>query len=181
MSAVAAWTAAGMPEHQIVLGVASYGHSYKVDVEDAIECDDDNDLLAAYPPFDNTAHPAGDAWDDPAGVDQCGNPTTQGGNIDFWGLIDAGYLNANGTVAAGIDYRFDECSQTAYVYNDQSQIMVSFDDAPSFAAKGTYIKTEGLRGFAMWEAGGDSNDILLDSIRQAAGWESDNDSDDEDC
>ena len=47
--------------------------------------------------------------------------------------------------------------------------MVSFDDARSFTAKGAYIKSEKLRGFAMWEAGGDSNDILLDSIRAAAG------------
>lgn len=47
--------------------------------------------------------------------------------------------------------------------------MVSFDDAQSFAAKGDFIKKTGLRGFAMWEAGGDYNDILLDSIRDAAG------------
>ncbi len=47
--------------------------------------------------------------------------------------------------------------------------MVSFDDAPSFAAKGKFIKSEKLRGFAIWEAGGDYKDILLDSIRTAAG------------
>ena len=43
--------------------------------------------------------------------------------------------------------------------------MVAFDDAKSFAAKGEFIKKLGLRGFAMWEAGGDYNDILLNSIR----------------
>jgi len=48
--------------------------------------------------------------------------------------------------------------------------MVSFDNAQSFAAKGKYIKETGLRGFAMWEAGGDYHDILLDSIRCAAGF-----------
>jgi len=47
--------------------------------------------------------------------------------------------------------------------------MISFDDAQSFAAKGQYIKETGLRGFAMWEAGGDYNDILLDAINEAVG------------
>lgn len=60
--------------------------------------------------------------------------------------------------------------------------MVAFDDATSFAAKGDFVKTSNLRGFAMWEAGGDSNDILLDSIRQAAGFETEDDgADGEDC
>lgn len=37
------------------------------------------------------------------------------------------------------------------------------------AAKGSYIQNAGLGGFAMWQAGGDSNDILLDAIRDAIG------------
>lgn len=43
--------------------------------------------------------------------------------------------------------------------------MVAYDNVQSFAAKGSFIATNGLRGFAMWEAGGDSDDLLLDSIR----------------
>lgn len=39
----------------------------------------------------------------------------------------------------------------------------------SLAAKGAFIKTTGLRGFSMWEAGGDFDDILLDSIRKGTG------------
>ena len=35
------------------------------------------------------------------------------------------------------------------------------------AAKGNFISDTGLAGFAMFETGGDSNDILLDSIRAA--------------
>ena len=47
--------------------------------------------------------------------------------------------------------------------------MISFDNAQSFAAKGQYIEETGLRGFEMWEAGGDYNDILLDAINEAVG------------
>jgi chitinase len=46
--------------------------------------------------------------------------------------------------------------------------MISFDNAESYAAKGSYVKNAGLRGFSMWEAGGDYNNMLLDSIIEAA-------------
>ncbi|KAF8836468.1 hypothetical protein BDN67DRAFT_1014685 [Paxillus ammoniavirescens] len=58
-----------------------------------------------------------------------------------------------------------------YLYNETSQVMFNFDNADSFAAKGRYIRETGLRGFSMWEAGGDYDDILLDSIRRAAGFD----------
>jgi GH18 family chitinase len=64
--------------------------------------------------------------------------------------------------------------------------MVSYDDACSFGmsnrycppfveltykivAKGKYIKSTGLAGFSMWEAGGDSLDSLLNAINSAIG------------
>lgn len=45
--------------------------------------------------------------------------------------------------------------------------MISYDDARSFAAKGNFIKDEGIRGFAMWHAVGDYEDMLVDSIIEA--------------
>ncbi|KAI0360379.1 glycoside hydrolase [Trametes cingulata] len=172
VSAVKAWTDAGFPANQLVLGVASYGHSFKVAKDAAVSS---GSTLAPYPAFDAAQQPLGDSWDAvaPAGVDQCGNPSAGGpsGIFDFWGLVEGGFLTANGTAAAGIDYRFDACSQTPYVYNPQTEVMVSYDDAQSFAAKGRFINEAGLRGFAMWEAAGDSNDILLDAISNAIGIE----------
>jgi GH18 family chitinase len=40
----------------------------------------------------------------------------------------------------------------------------------SFAAKGKFIKSTGLRGFAMWEAGGDYDNILVNAIRRGGGF-----------
>ena len=37
------------------------------------------------------------------------------------------------------------------------------------AAKGNFIVNSGLAGFSVWQAGGDSDDILVDSIRGAIG------------
>jgi chitinase len=67
VSAVAAWTKAGVPTDKVVLGVASYGRSFSVTPTDAIQ-----GTLVAYPKFSASNQPAGDAWDDAAGIDICG-------------------------------------------------------------------------------------------------------------
>jgi chitinase len=108
MSAVKAWTAAGFPASQIVLGVASYGHSFYVMTSAAMA----GSMLAINAPFDKSMQPHGDNWDADAGTDQCGNPTPIGGIFDFWGLVEKGFLNNNGTTAPGMDFRYDDCSQT---------------------------------------------------------------------
>lgn len=53
-----------------------------------------------------------------------------------------------------------------YVYNPETQILVTYDNAQSFASKGDFIKTTGLKGFSMWEAAGDPNNILINAIRE---------------
>jgi chitinase len=108
-SALSAWTAANFPAEQIILGVASYGHSFMVPSNVAFSSPGQ---LAAYPPFNASEQPQGDKWDSPAGVDECGNPTPVGGIFQFWGLVQGGFLTTNGTSASGIDYRYDQCSQT---------------------------------------------------------------------
>ena len=107
-SFVDAWEAAGMPSHKIVLGVGSYGHSFKVLKENAY----DGASLALYPLFDKAVQPKGDAWDNASGEDVCGKPTGPGGDVDFWGLIALGYLNRHGSPRKEIDYIFDDCSKT---------------------------------------------------------------------
>lgn len=47
--------------------------------------------------------------------------------------------------------------------------MVSYDDPTSFAAKGKFIVDNKLLGFSMWDITGDSNDLLVDALTQAAG------------
>ncbi|KAK7047928.1 hypothetical protein VNI00_006256 [Paramarasmius palmivorus] len=178
VSAVKAWTDAGFPANQIALGVAAYGHSFHVSQQAALgsqaqSANLQDATLQLYPAFDKALQPHGDSQDGAAGQDECGNQVPVGGIFNFWGLVDGGFLNQDGTADTGngIVYRYDNCSQTPFVYSPTSQVMVSYDDKTSFAAKGKWIEENGLKGFAMWHVLGDFDDILLDSISEAMGVE----------
>jgi len=188
VSAVKAWTSAGLPRNQLVLGVGSYGHSFLVNKSVALT---EQGGITAYPPFE-PEQPRGDSSDDEPGVDVCGEATGWGGVFNFWGLVEGKFLDGNGQPLKDIHYRYDKCSRTVrsehgpflasggtdagcvfdqpYVYNATSQVMISFDNAKSFKTKGEFIKNYGLGGYAMWEAAGDSKDILIDSIREGGGY-----------
>ncbi|KIY49515.1 chitinase [Fistulina hepatica ATCC 64428] len=165
VSAVNSWMNAGMPANQIVLGIAAYGHSYTVNSTDAYP--NNTWELGLYPAFNSSDRRLGDSWDDPAGYDECGVYEQAGGIYTFAGLVRDGFLGEEGDPMAGIAYVFDECSQTSFIYNETAQLYVSFDDADSVAAKGEFIIDNGLRGFSIWETGGDYNNILLNSILDA--------------
>ncbi|KAF9653749.1 glycoside hydrolase family 18 protein [Thelephora ganbajun] len=160
--AIKAWVTAGFPADKIVLGVPAYGHSYTVSPSNAV---DGSGNLAAYPPF--TKNPP------TSSVDQCGNPEAKSDIMNFATLIGEGFLKDDGTPANGIKSRFDQCSQTPFVYDQTKQLMVSYDDPQSFAAKGKFIVQNNLLGFSMWEITGDHNDLLIDSLTTAAGVTSD--------
>jgi len=169
VSSVNAWVAAGMPANQILLGVAAYGHSYVVSESNVLQSNSSTNITNAFPPFNVGAEHLGDSWDSPAGFDVCGNFSGITGVYTYWGLVDGGYIDMDGSPQNGFGYLFDTCSQTPYVYDKSNQTLVSYDNVQSFALKGDFIKNNGLGGFSMWEAGGDLNDTLLDSIRSAIG------------
>jgi chitinase len=161
-SAIKAWMAAGIPSNQIVLGVPAYGHSYNVSSSNAV---DSSGNLADHPSF--TKAPM------TTSLDQCGNAEPVVDTIDFAVLISQGFLNSDGTPASGMKSRFDNCSQTPFVYNPTTQLMVSYDDPQSFTAKGQFIADNDLLGFAMWGLPGDYNGLLVDAITSGAGVTSD--------
>lgn len=107
-SAIAAWTKAGFPAKQIVLGVPSYGHSFVVPASSAVS----NNQIQLGTSFTGVAQ--GDAWDNiPAGsTDSCGNPVGPNGVFNFWAMVGYGFLNSDGSPASGMISTFDSCSQT---------------------------------------------------------------------
>ncbi|KAI6021717.1 glycoside hydrolase family 18 protein [Pisolithus microcarpus] len=128
-----------------------------------------NGQIQLYTSFSAANEPQGDAWDyiPPGSTDICGNPQSANGVFNFWALVGYGYLNSDGSVASGMLSTFDNCSQTPFLYDSNSQILFSYDDSQSFTAKGQYISQAGLRGFAMYEVGGDYNNLLISAINTA--------------
>ncbi|KAJ7267667.1 glycoside hydrolase superfamily [Mycena haematopus] len=170
-SAVEAWVSAGIPRAQIVLGVPAYGHSFNVNASTAFlapsPADGNKTQLTPYPPYDTLNHTVGDAWDSTGGTDMCGRYWGPGGVWDFWALVGAGYLLANGSAAPGVPYRWDECSSTPYLYAADRGVLISYDDPRSYTAKGAFVRANGLAGFSMWEVGGDPKGVLLEAILSA--------------
>ncbi|KAF8732608.1 hypothetical protein AX14_004156 [Amanita brunnescens Koide BX004] len=171
-SAVEAWTGAKFPANQILLGVPAYGHSFSVAPSAAVS----NNALALYPAFDKSYQPPGEGeTNSTSSTDQCGNKSGPSGIWDFNAMITAGFLqnnDGNVTPAPGIMYTFDTCSQTPFVYNPNTQVLVSYDNAQSFEAKGKFINDYGLLGFAMWDATGDTTQhTLINAISDAIGIE----------
>lgn len=167
-SGSAAWISAGVPAHKILLGVPSYAHTFEVK-------DVGEELTTFYPEIDqerNKNKTAGDAWDPPdapSGVNECGDIGGPGGSLQYWGLIEQGYLAADGTPGRDdVQYSWDGCSQSPFIYSPDDQLLISYEDTRSIALKGNFIHEQGLGGFAMWEAGGDKSDQLLDAITNAA-------------
>ena len=117
VSAVDAWTAAGMPSNQILLGLPAYGHSYVVP---ATQISNPNVAQLSYPPFNLSLEQVGDRWSGGSGVDVCGNMEGPGGTYTYWGLMQQGFLNTDGSVKDGIEYRFDGCSMTVCAFENQS-------------------------------------------------------------
>lgn len=162
-SALEAWTKAGMPRNRIVLGSPMYGRSYRVSPSAAFS-DGSKSTLASFPFYDINNEPTGDRWNGDGGLDVCGSYAPPGGTYAFRSLVEDGFLNPDGSVANGISYRYDACSETPYVYNSTSEILITYDNARSFAAKGDFVKANNLGGFAVWEAAGDYKNILIDAI-----------------
>ena len=106
-SAVTAWTSAGMPAKKTVLGVPSYGQSFVL----LSSRTEQNTTVPVYPSYSNQKR-RGDRWDGDGGVDVCGATVGPGGTYEYWGLIEAGFLNPDGSPRNGINYRFDSCSKT---------------------------------------------------------------------
>ena len=133
-SAVASWTAAGFPKSQIVLGVPSYGHSFTILPGGSGQ--NTSTTLPMYP-FYASGHVRGDKWDGFGNeTDVCGIPQGSGGTYEYWGLIDRGFLNSDGSPQAGIKYRFDNCSKTVRFALDRkykaTPLMVLFPFSRSY-------------------------------------------------
>jgi hypothetical protein len=108
--------------------MASYGHTFAVSSAKVKS----SQSLFDKPPFDAGASQGakfGDSWTSEGSTDQCGQFTPAGGDMDYWGLIEGGFLSSNGTALEGILHAFDDCSQTvrlSFIFQSWHRLIFAF-------------------------------------------------------
>ena len=126
---------AGVPAAKLVLGVPFYGYGWK-------QC---------------AAGPRGDGLYQACQGAASGNDATP--TFTYRHLIEHGYL-VDGEGARGFRRHWNAASQVPYLYNRDSGVFISYEDAQSVAHKVRYIREKGLRGGMFWELSGDAQQVL---------------------
>ena len=84
--------------------------------------------------------------------------TWENGVFDYWDL-DSNYINMNGYVS----YWHSE-GKVPWLYNPNTQIMISYDDEESIYEKASYIIDNDLGGAMFWEFSSDKFSELLNEV-----------------
>ncbi|GAA5936312.1 hypothetical protein JCM10213_004737 [Rhodosporidiobolus nylandii] len=135
---VDAWINAKFPANKILLGLASYGYAWKV-----ADFKDGGGVDGATSSIYQTASENLDAASGSVGWDKIqGNAST-------------------------MDYTFDKCTSTPFLYSKDTQLFIAYDDADSFAVKGGYAATAGLMGCGIYAGPTqDKEGVLADAARK---------------
>lgn len=64
---------------------------------------------------------------------------------------------------------WDSVAKVPYLWDPQSKVLISYDDAESMRAKANYVKAKGLGGVMMWELSGDRQSTLLNALNSVLG------------
>jgi chitinase len=128
---------AGVPASKLVLGVAKYGRGW-INVS-GVNPDES--------PFIN-------------GVGGGPHPGTwESGNLDYRDIAN-NYLSSDEQGKNGYTYFYDEQAQAPYLWNANSQRLITYDNKRSAKAKGQYAIDHNLAGLFSWEIDADNGDIL---------------------
>lgn len=88
----------------------------------------------------------------------CTGPTPpgswEGGIYDFWHL-ENNYVNKNGYVRY-----WNEAAKVAYLYNNEKQIFITYNDKSSMTYAASLVKSLDIAGVMSWDSSGDRNKTL---------------------
>ncbi|KAF9534200.1 glycoside hydrolase family 18 protein [Crepidotus variabilis] len=169
-AAFTAWTSAGFPACQLVLGLPSYGY-----ISSSTASRLRTRATATSKP--KKAKP------NLAGVDNIMNEdgATQG-QIQYKDLIKEGVLKRSNsthldgqtstifTGANGFVRHWDSCSDTPFLRSHSTRQVVTYDDPESLSLKGAFAREAGMLGVNIFDVHGDTGDWeLTDAVRKALG------------
>jgi chitinase len=133
-AAVSLFESYGVPRSKLNAGLAFYGRGYG-----NVPKGDNNGLFSSY-----------------SGAS--GKGTWERGSFDFWDL-QQNYINKNGYTS-----HVDTLAGVPWLYSEQAQCFISYEDQNSIQLKSQYIQQEQLGGAMFWEFSGDKYGVLLDEV-----------------
>jgi chitinase len=144
-SGVEAWTAAGVPTSQIVLGFPSYGRSFTLTDFNSPQTNGLSNPCSAILPQGDSDQTSN------TGVWKWRNLLSQ--QVLVIGWTDGVYVGGPGWQTG-----WDVGSQSAYVWNSTTGEFITYDDPVTVSKKRAYAISEGMKGMMMWELAYDTND-----------------------
>ncbi|KAI8393756.1 glycoside hydrolase [Radiomyces spectabilis] len=154
VSAIDAWTKAGMPASKIVPGVAFYGRSATATVDMTKTKSQYQGQVPGQPPKGDSY----DAyWQDP----YCSKDP--GGLSGIWryaNLRSEGILTSPTTAASPWVRTWDNVTQTPWLFNPTNKVFISYDDPVSMAVKVNYARSKNLGGVMVWSVDEDNGELL---------------------
>ncbi|KIM81785.1 glycoside hydrolase family 18 protein [Piloderma croceum F 1598] len=175
------WTAAGFPAGKLLLGLPLYGYvsksskttlsgGYKVPQLDMAVAEDET-TKTSNEPHSRVKSSAEDIEVEATGSGDLSK--WYGQQIPFNSLLASGALkkNSNGTYsgANGYTMKWDNCSDTPFLYNTARTTVVTYDDTHSLGDKAAYAKSSGMGGCFTWALDQDDGTTLQSVIRSKLG------------
>ncbi|KAI9314086.1 glycoside hydrolase superfamily [Dichotomocladium elegans] len=164
VSAIDNWIKAGMPAEKVSAGLAFYGRSATATV--------DMTNTDQYQPQVSGQAPQGDSfdayWQDP----YCAkDPGGLSGIWRYGNLRSQGILTAATKAASPWVRKWDNVTQTPWLFNPTSKVFISYDDPESIAVKVNHAKDKGIGGVMVWSIDQDSSDgeLLAETYKFRSG------------
>ncbi|PKF61977.1 hypothetical protein CW745_08305 [Psychromonas sp. psych-6C06] len=151
----------GVPAKKLVVGAAMYGRGWT-----DVQMVDGSPIGAVGNHVSNSENnPLVAEGGEGTAVDQAAW-AWEAGIMDYRGALK--YLEAN----QNAKYVWDEQAQASFIWDDVKNTLITLDTPQSIAAKGVFLKEQGLGGIFSWEIdgdGGDASQRTLNAMNQAVG------------
>ncbi|EGO02200.1 glycoside hydrolase family 18 protein [Serpula lacrymans var. lacrymans S7.3] len=160
VAAYNAWTNAGFPADQLVLGLPSYGYVISSSATALRERSESQPVRSLHQLSRRFA----------------ATPADDSGQIQFRSLVSENILtrNADGSFAvnpsSGFTRQWDACSATPFLTSASAAQTIPYDDPQSLAIKAKWVKDMGMGGVNLFDVHGDTSQWdLVNTVRTAMG------------
>ncbi|KAL1916887.1 uncharacterized protein VTP21DRAFT_5084 [Calcarisporiella thermophila] len=144
-----AWIEAKMPREKIAMGIPFYGRS----------------LIASEPVSGGSMHvshkpeiPMGDR-EDGVWTDPCAGTTGYSGTWQ-WRLLREQVLESPDTAKSPWVRHWDNTTQTPWLYNTQTNMIITYDDMKSLKIKLDFVRKQRLGGAMIWALHHDNGELI---------------------